>query len=214
MRNHPKILAVLVLIFSAIIACSSSGKREIYPPRGGDLNYRELMLKDLEELQREIRKSVRFAKQDFAAADEDPDAEASGFRNLKKALRLIFSRPDAENYVAKLVPEVRRELSIYRAYYSMVDELAEEGLRAFDPSLGVNTVTLATYTFMLENLIGEIQAEAKRQPELRKTIEKIANADLKVPQDVVQERKLSGMFLSESPSELAKRILKEKLSSQ
>ncbi|HAG92027.1 MAG TPA: hypothetical protein DCL41_09150 [Bdellovibrionales bacterium] len=214
MKNAALFLCLTLGMSSILMGCSTPEKRVINPPRVGDLNYHKLMLMDLEQMQDQVRKYIRFAKQDFAVADEDPEAEASGFVNLKKALRMIFSRPDAENYVAKLVPEVRRELAVYRSYYRVIDELAEEGIQAFDRSLGVSTVTLATYTFMLENIMGEIQAEARIQPELKATIEKIARADIKVPRDVIQERKLSGMFLTESPSEMAQRILKERLSSQ
>lgn len=172
------------------------------------------MLKDFEQMQASVRKHIRYAKQDFEAADEDPQAEVSAFLQLKKALRLIFSRPDSDNTVAKLVPEVRRELTLYQAYFKVIHELAEEGIQAFDRSLGVNTLTLATYTFMLQNLMGEIQAEARENKTLQSTLQTIADANIKVPPDVINERKLSGMFLSESPSEQAKRVLKKIHSSQ
>lgn len=197
-----------------VFGCASSQPRKINPARPGDLSYRELMLKDFEQMQDVVRKHIRYAKQDFAAADEDPQAEPSAFRQLKKALLLIFSRPDSDNVVAKLVPEVRRELALYDAYYRIVYEVAKESLQAFDPSLGVNTLTLATYTFTLQNLMAEIRTEARENPELQKTLQMIADANLKVPQDVVRERKLSGMFLSESPSERATKILKEIQTSQ
>lgn len=199
-------LITLFLSF-ALAACTSPYKRSvIHPARPGDLSYRELMLKDFEQMQAAMRKYVRHAKQDFSQADEDPQAEASAFLQLKRALRLIFSRPDSDNVVAKLVPEVRRELSLYDAYPTVIHEIAQEGVQAFDPSLGVNTVTLATYSFMLQNLLGEIKAEAQTNQALLKTIDFIAQSDLKIPYDVIQERKLSGMFLSESPSSQAKRI--------
>lgn len=161
-----------------------------------------------------VRKHIRYAKQDFAVADKEPQAEAAAFNQLEDALQLIFSRPDSDNVVAKLVPEVRRELALYGAYYKLINELAKKGIQAFDRSLGVNTVTLATYTFMLQNLMGEIQAEARDNQELRSTIQLIADANIQVPPDVVKERKLSGMFLSESPSSQAQRILKKIQTSQ
>lgn len=207
----------LLLSLCALItlsSCSNLEKRTINPPRPGDLSYKELMLRNYEQMLNSVRKHIRYAKQDFAVADEDPAAEKAAFNQLEKALQLIFSRPDSDNTVAKLVPEVRRELALYDAYYKIVNDLAKKGIQAFDPSLGVNTVTLATYTFMLQNLLGEIQVEASNNKQLRSTIQMIADANIRVPPDVVQERKLSGMFLSESPSAQAKRILKHLQTSQ
>lgn len=212
-----KYFSTILISLCAIItlcSCSSLEKRTINPPRPGDLSYRDLMLKDYEQMLTSVRKHIRYAKQDFAAADEDPGAEKAAFNQLEQALQLIFSRPDSDNSVAKLVPEVRRELALYDAYYKIVNDLARKGIQAFDRSLGVNTVTLATYTFMLQNLLGEIQVEARTNKQLRSTIQMIADANIKVPPDVIQERKLSGMFLSESPSSQAKRILKSLETSQ
>lgn len=160
-------------------------------------------------MQRAVRKYIKNAQQDFDAAESDPQAEVSAFIQLKSALRLILSRPDSENMVAKLIPEVRRELSLYSAYARVMNELAQEGIQAFDSSLGVNTLTLSTYTFMLQNLMGEIQAEARENKDMRDIIQMIADAKITVPYDVMNERKMSGMFLSESPSQQAERILKK-----
>lgn len=211
--NKIKIPSSLPFVFAAlllIISCSSVEKRSnIHPARGGDLNYRDLMIRDYEQMQKAVRKHVSTAQSELAKADEDPSMEASAFVHLRRALRLIFSRPDSDNIVAKLVPEVRRELAMYNAYQRIIDDLAREGIQAFDKDLGTNTVTLSTYAFMLQNLLGEIQGEARDNKDLLATIRLVADANLKLPADVINERKLAGMFNSESPSDQAKRILKK-----
>lgn len=201
---------ILALAFSlALTSCSNSNVRDqINDPREGDLSYRDLMLRDYDQMNKAVKAQVRAARLELKNSDgDDADSLAPGLLELKRALKLVFSRPNSDNMVAKLVPEVRRELVAYDSYPQALSELAKEGVRAFDKSLGVATVTLATYTFMLDNILAEIQREAKDNPAMRDVIRIIADANLKIPKDVVDERKLSGMFLSESPSEKAKAIL-------
>jgi hypothetical protein len=210
-----KQLCLLTVLLTPLflLACSSAKKRAIHPARPGDLSYKQLMLLDYDQMTKAVRREVQMARQQLRS-DDDPEATASAFLELKKALRLIFSRPDNDNMVAKLVPEVRRELALYDAYGKIIRELGQEGIQAFDPDLGVNTLTLATYTFMLQNMMGEIKTEARLNASLRETIQMIADAHLEIPEDVIRERKITGMFLTESPSEQAHRILEQMKASQ
>lgn len=166
------------------------------------------MIKDYDEMNKIVRRQVLAAQKEFENGDEGTDIRSSaGLLELKKGLRVVLSRPNSDNMVAKLVPELRRELLAYDAYTPMMNELAKDGIRAFDPKMGMATVTLSTYAFMLENLMSEIQAEARENMEVRGIIQMIADANLRMPEDVIRERKMAGMFRSVSPSDLAKKIL-------
>jgi osmotically-inducible protein OsmY len=60
---------------------------------------------------------------------------------------------------------------------------------------------------MLENLIAEARPELRRSDELREALERIRDAKITVPKDVIDERRMNGMFSTQSPSETARQSL-------
>ena len=55
--------------------------------------------------------------------------------------------------------------------------------------------------------MAQVQPLISRQPEMRAIVEKIRDAKIKIPDDVVNNRKLTGMFKTQSPSAIAEKIL-------
>ncbi len=109
----------------------------------------------------------------------------------------------------KLTLEVRREMTDVGNYDDILEAMTREGIQAFDSNLSLPTTMKTTYTFLLENLMSELKPEIKNDSRQRAMLEQIRDAKLDIPYDVMRERKLQGMFLTESPSEHAKRILEE-----
>ncbi len=109
--------------------------------------------------------------------------------------------------VAKLTTEVRKQIGEFGSYDDILLAMTKEGIDAFDPNMRLPTVMQTTYLFLLENLMSELKPEIKEDPRQREFLEMIRDANIKIPREVMTERKLQSMFLTISPSEEAARIL-------
>ncbi len=172
--------------------------------------YSELEIKNYDELISEVRKKIEEASR----ADEEARVEADSdtlhdtsksIFILKDALRMIFSRPNKDNTIDKLLPEVRNELKSYEAYYDSIHDLAVEAVNGLKQKIPV--VYKSTYIFILENLMSEFRPELKKNEEIKKLFIYIRDAEAVVPDDVRLDRKLRSMFNSRNPSDTAKKIL-------
>lgn len=173
------------------------------PATAANYKYNELMIKDYDEMLEMVQSMAEKAKE---AGGEDGGNEAEAIEHLREALKLIFSRPNSDNMIAKLVPEVRRELIGFNAFEDSLSSLASEAITAVKDKKGAVSVQ-STSLFILENLLSEIAPEAGYNKDMRKIIERIRDADLEISKDVQKDRKIRGMFTTKNPSELAKKIL-------
>lgn len=164
-------------------------------------DYKQLQSKDYDEMIGIVRTQIKLAKK---SVDED-DESAAQF-HLKEALRIIMSRPNTDNLIPKLLPEVRKELVQFEAFDDQMLELVDEAIdRVKDEK--ASTTSKATSLFMLENIMAEIKPEIANNEKYKNAYEKIRDAKIKVPNEAKADRKVRGMFQSESPSEKAKKIL-------
>lgn len=196
------LLAVLMpAVLLSFVGCASkpAGEDDLPYPRTPNYKYADLIVKDYDEMHAMVQAQVRKAQ---AATDE-----AEGIDHLRAALKLIFTRPDTDNMVAKLVTDVRRELAGYGAFERVIAQLAAEAtdnLRNKEANISVRT----SASFILENLLTEIRPEAERENgEMRKTVRRLMDARLDLPREVKSERKLRGMFLTTNPSADAAKII-------
>lgn len=188
------------IIISALLAFAFSTHAATY-------KYSELVVKDYDEMLFEVLKHVKAARQMVIKEDESEEDTDGAKAELREALKFIFSRPNSDNMVAKLTPEVRRELVNLNAYEDTIMSLAKEAVAALKTD-NLPAITRATYLFLLENLLGEIAPEVSNE-DLRSSIEFIRDAKIKISPDVRRERKLRGMYTDASPSDEAKRILEK-----
>ena len=170
--------------------------------------YNELMIKDYDEMSAMVENFVQKSR-DAAGEEETAASNAEAVSYLKEALQLIFSRPDSDNMVAKLVSEVRRELLSYTAFETTISELADEALATAKNENAAPSVQ-STSLFILENVLSQIRPDVvnNNNEAFRGIIERIAKAKIKISNEVFKDRKLRGMFKNKNPSEIAEEILK------
>jgi hypothetical protein len=164
------------------------------------------MIKDYDQMLAMVQGMVR--KAHAATTGENTGGDGEAVEYLGRALKLIFSRPDSDNMVTKLVGEVRRDLQGFNAYEDTVSGLVGEELRiAQDDQAPV--ITQSTALVMLDNILAEIRPEVQAgNMALRNVVVQIKRADLKISDEVKRDRRLRGMFRTSNPSEDADRILK------
>jgi hypothetical protein len=166
--------------------------------------YGELMLKDYDEMQKMVQDFIKKSqKLQNPNSEETTDATAP----LRDALKLIFSRPDSDNMVAKLVPDVRRELSNLNAFEATIESVAQESLEIIKNKKAAVSAQ-STSLFVLENILGEIHPELDGNPGLVKIVQDVAGAKIKISKEIANDRKLKGMFTTKNPSDMAKDMLK------
>ncbi len=169
--------------------------------------YNELMIKDYDEMLHMVQGLLEKARAVGSnSSDENVDDEQA-IEHLREAMKLIYSRPNSDNMIAKLNPEIRRELVGYNAYEKTINSLT---LEALGVAMNENAASSqrATAFFMLENILGEIRPEVSNNAGLRKAVETVKKAELEIPDDVRKDMKLRGMFKTRNPSELAAEVLK------
>lgn len=177
--------------------------------------YSELQIKDYDEMSALVKEKVKKAVKIFREtgdAEEDAPPDQAGVEELRSAFHLILARPNQDNMLAKLMPEVRKELANVNAFEDSLSSLAAEAVEGLRNEK-LPTVFRSTYLFVLENIISEFKPEIRDKTDLRKIFEKIRDANLEIPKDVTKDLKLRSMLKVESPSERAKQIL-EKLSAE
>lgn len=196
----------LALVLTAVSIFSFQSMAQRY-------KYTDLMLKDYDEVSKAVQTRLTKAREISAkaSAQEGEDMSASdteAVEQLRDALLLLMSRPDKDNLIAKLMPDLRKELTNYKAFEDTFSSVTSEAIAGLvNDKLPV--IDRSTYLFVLENIMSEVKAQAKERADYRKILEKIRDAKIKIPKDVVNDRKLRSMYTAESPSELADKILKK-----
>lgn len=189
-------------------ASGSLRERNPLVPRqfGPNYKYNELMIKDYDEMLAMVQEMSRSAQ--AATSSDDSGGEGEAVEWYGRALKLIFSRPDSDNMVAKLLSEIRRDLQGFNAYEDSIAGLADEAVQqATDKNASVTTQSTAMV--ILENILGEIKPGAENgNADLRRIVEKVRAADISISSDVKKDRRMRGMFRTKNPSEEAAAILK------
>jgi len=173
---------------------------------GHTYKYSDLMIADYDEMNTEVQKRIRNAHKANKNGD-DTSGDAAAIEELRDALRLIFSRPNSDNMVAKLTPDVRRELTGFSAYEDTISGIAAEALSTVNDK-NATVSARSTALFVIDNILGEVRPEIGGNEDLRKVVERISDAHIRIADDVVRDRKLRSMFNTKNPSEYAAEILK------
>ncbi|MCB0385716.1 MAG: hypothetical protein KDD43_10005 [Bdellovibrionales bacterium] len=176
-----------------------------------NFKYSELQIRDYDEMLKDVTARVVSAKKismekQAEGADEEGDREA--IEILRTTLKLILSRPNEDNMVAKLIPVVRSELNNFSAFEDTLSSVADEALRAINNDK-LPVVYRGTSLFILENLMSEIRPEIENKEEFKLVITKIRDAKIEIPEKVKNERKLRSMYNTKNPSTIAAAILKD-----
>lgn len=171
--------------------------------------YNELQIKDYDEMTKKVEAYIAQSKQlaiKYQEKGDDDTGDQMAIDKLSEALTYIFSRPDKDNMIAKLLPSLRKELLNYSAFETSMSLVVTDAITAIQsPKLPVTY--RATSVFVLENVMSQIQPQVSSNKELRGIIEKIRDAKIAIPNDIANDRKLKSMFRTSSPSATAEKVL-------
>lgn len=204
MDKRPSLCTILTMKFILTILTTL-----LWLPTANAANYKynELMIKDYDEMLAMVQSFAKKAR-DAVGEDESSGRDAEAVEQLREALKLIYSRPDSDNMVAKLVTEVRRDLIGFSAFEDSISSIAAEAVENVQNKKAATGVQ-STSLFILENILGQIHPEIAGNADLRRVAERIRDAKLKVTDDIIKDRKLRGMFKTRNPSEIAADMLKK-----
>ncbi|NQY99523.1 MAG: hypothetical protein HRT45_02515 [Bdellovibrionales bacterium] len=198
------VAALFVSLTMAVALLPASSQAELLR-----LKYNELQIKDYDEMREMVEAQILKAKNISIQSEEEGDPESGdqpAIDALTKALKIIFSRPDKDNMVAKLAPGVKKELMNYNAYTDALNGIATDAIASLEMKK-LPVVYRATSIFVLENLMSEIRPELVESQELFSIVKKIKKAEIEITKDVRNHRKLTGMYNTTSPSETASKIV-------
>lgn len=177
-----------------------------------EYDFNQLMMKNSEQVGKLIADKIRMAQRHLSKSPEDasgvhvqPEAKEA----LKDAVRIALSRPDLEGARAGLYARSRRDLGDIGELDNVLHELALEAMKAIKAAR-ITPRQQATYIYLLENMMAEVKPEVNDNPDTKKLLEAIRDADLPLNSDVKKQLLLKSMTRIRSPSETAKIILSGK----
>lgn len=164
-------------------------------------NYSQLALKDLDQMNKLVSDKVKESKK-----------SASGkVVPLKEALQAVYSRPNDDDMIEKVVAPLRTNLDNLESWEKTISQLTDEAINALKNPRAFKPVVQMTYVIFLENLLAEVKPYIKSEGFERKIVERIRDAQIEVSKEAVNERKLRTMKSTVSPSELAQKILSQNI---
>ncbi len=162
------------------------------------LNYSQLALKDLDQMSKLTQNKIT----------ESRKAGGDKIIPLKEALQAVYSRPNEDLMIEKVITAVRSELEEHDAWEKTVQALVKESMGALKNPKAFSPVVQVTYLIFLENILSEMKPKAGEAFE-NKIINQIKNAKISITKSAENERRLRVMKGTNSPSEIADNILKE-----
>jgi hypothetical protein len=187
MKKSIFILTILSLVFSTSAHA------------GLLFNYSQLLLKDLDQMNEMVLEKV----------EESKKTDSGKNVPLKEALQSVYSRPNDDQMIDKVVAPLRTQLDELDEWEKTLSQLTDEAINALKNPKAFKPVVQVTYMIFLENLLSEIKPYLKSNGFERKLAERIRNAKIEVTKEAANERSLRTMKKSTSPSELADKILHE-----
>jgi len=160
-------------------------------------NYSQLALKDLDQMNKLVSDKVKESKKS-ASGKAVP---------LKEALQAVYSRPNDDDMIDKIVAPLRSGLDELESWEKTISQLTDEAINALKNPRAFKPVVQVTYVVFLENLLAEVKPYATKEGFERKIVERIRDAHIAVSKEAMNERKLRTMKDTTSPSEIAEKIL-------
>lgn len=171
--------------------------------------YTELQLKDFDEMSNQIQDRIKKSQRLLRAGSDEGEPNEEAVELLRQALLFALSRPNPDNLLSKILPELRKELSQLQLFESSIQTIVTNAISGLKNDK-LPSVYRSTSLFVLENVLSEFRPEAREKASFRKIFESIRDAKIEIPKEVSKELKMKSMISVESPSEKANRILKTK----
>lgn len=185
MKNSNFILASLVTVF-----CLQANAGLLF-------NYSQLATKDLDQITKMVSDKVTEAKK----------SSSGKAIPLREALQAVYSRPNEDDMIDKVVAPLRANLDELNAWEKSISQLTDEAIGALKHPGTFKPVVQVTYAIFLENLLAEIKPLVKDNGFEKKIAERIRDAKIEISKAAHDERSLRMMKSFTSPSEIAKQIL-------
>lgn len=161
-------------------------------------NYSQLALKDLDQMNALVVSAIKDSKK-----------SANGkVVPLKEALQAVYSRPNDDGMVEKVIAPLRTELDEQEAWEKVLNQLTVEAVDALKHPKAFKPVVQVTYQVFLENLLADMKPYLGKAGFERSLAEKIRDAKVDMTKEASSERKLRMMKTAVSPSEVAADLLK------
>jgi hypothetical protein len=185
-----------LFFFTVMIGLAMTALHSPLAQAGLLYQYSQLMLKDLDQMDKIIREKIKEAKK----------TRGDKVIPLKEALQAVYSRPNEDGMVEKVVGSLKHELDELENYEDVIRELVTEAVGALKNPRAFGPVVQVTYVVFLENILAEFKpkADSKFESEI---IKQIRDAKIEVTKEAKKERKLRVMKDLSSPSDIAAGIL-------
>jgi len=183
---------VVLLLFTQVQA--SGVKSSIFV-------YHRLATKNLEDMDRLLRAKIHASQK--ATTPEEQVAY------LVEATQALFSRPNFDNLIEKLLPQLLFELKDKRLTQKVFSEFINEATAGIqDEGQTVSGEAQVTYLIGLENWLLEMQVYTE-QEDVRKLFERVAQTQFKISDLAKKTASLHLPYTLKDPQKLAQHILKK-----
>ena len=161
-------------------------------------NYSRLTTKNLDEMNHLVHEKIKESRKE------------SGDKSipLKEALQAVFSRPNEDDMIEKILPALKAELEDLGSWEHSIENLVKEAVGALKNPKAFKADAQVTYEIFLENIISEFKPRQKEKFEHRILLQ-IRDAKIELSKEALSERELKMMRELPSPSEIADKVLKE-----
>ncbi len=188
MKKHLLSLGVLGLISLAFVSPVMAGL--LYP-------YSRLATKDLDQMNKIVRDKIH----------ESQKSSGNRIVPLKEAIQAVYSRPNEDFMIEKVMSQLKTELEEHDAYESTFHALVKEASGALKNPKAFKPEVQVTYWIFLENVVAEMKPRARDKFEAS-ILTSIRDAKIVLTKEAKSERRLRMMRESECPSDTAEAILK------
>lgn len=161
-------------------------------------NYSQLKIKDIDSMSKLIDAKINESRK--AGGDQTVP--------LKECLQAVYSRPNEDFLIDKVIGPLKSELEDHNAWESSLQKLTKEAIGALQHAKAFRPVVQVTYIVFLENVLAD-QKPTLDKPFSQKLVQQIHDAKIEVTKEAESERKLRVMKETTSPSEIAGQMLKD-----
>ena len=160
-------------------------------------SYSRLAVKDLDQMNKLVLDKIKESKHEHGGDKTVP---------LKEALQAVFSRPNEDFLIEKILPPLHNELDELGTWEKAIKALVKESLGALHNAKAFTPQAQVTYAIFLENLVTELKPKVADDFE-RGIIKQISDAKVELTKEAIAERQLRMMKESVSPSAIAQAVL-------
>src|SRR6185312_9717066 len=161
-------------------------------------NYSQLKIKDIDSMSKLISSKIEESRK--AGGDQTVP--------LKECLQAVFSRPNEDFMIDKIVGPLKAELEDHNAWESSLQKLTKEAIGALQHGKAFRPVVQVTYTVFLENVLAD-QQPTMDKPFSQRLVQQIRDAKIEITKEAASERRMRVMKDTTSPSEIADNMLKQ-----